>query len=163
MKKKSNKWAEENLTGDIADFIFRIKIPVPNQNPIERDFSADVNVDYEMLEEQLAEIPSQYAFWSTLLSEQKFTVAKIERMIARRRSAISENAIEVAKGQDSKLTKYMLDELVEADDKMLELQTQLVSAERTLSKLFGLVEAMKMKSDSLRSLAGFKKEEMREH
>ena len=59
-------------------------------------------------------------------------------------------------------TKYVLDEIVEADDTMLALQSKLMIAERALSKLYGFVDSLKMKSEHLRSLAGFKRQEMRD-
>ena len=54
------------------------------------------------------------------------------------------------------------DEIVEADDKILELQTFLMLAQRSLGKLYGFVDAIRMKSEHLRSLAGFKRQEMRD-
>jgi hypothetical protein len=157
----SDSWVAEHV-GKFAEAIFKLKVELPGGQIIERDFSFDFEPNYDLLEEQLAETPAQYAFISAILAEQKHLVNKLERQIIRRRAAIAENANETAKDEGMKLHKYVLDEIVEADDKILELQTKLMLALRTQSKLFGFSKSMEMKSEHLRSLAGFKRQEMRD-
>ena len=60
------------------------------------------------------------------------------------------------------LPKHELDELVEIDTAFIDLHKQLIKEELTLSKLYGIVESMRTKSDNLRSLAGFKRQEMKD-
>ncbi len=158
----TQNWITKNIPEDIANAIFKIRIELPNGKIVERDFSADVSPNYDMLEEQLIETPAIYAFWSTVLSEQKFVVAKLERLIARRRSIICDEALRTARDDGGRVTKYVLDEIVEADDSILELQTKLMIAQRSLSKLYGVVDSLRIKSEALRSLAGFKRQEMRD-
>lgn len=158
----TQNWITKNIPEDIANAIFKIRIELPNGKIVERDFSTDVSPNYDMLEEQLIETPAIYAFWSTILSEQKFVVAKLERLIARRRSIICDEALRTARDDGGRVTKYVLDEIVEADDSILELQTKLMIAQRSLSKLFGVVDSLRIKSEALRSLAGFKRQEMRD-
>lgn len=158
----TQNWITKNIPEDIANAIFKIRIELPNGKIVERDFSTDVSPNYDMLEEQLIETPAIYAFWSTVLSEQKFVVAKLERLIARRRSIICDEALRTARDDGGRVTKYVLDEIVEADDSILELQTKLMIAQRSLSKLFGVVDSLRIKSEALRSLAGFKRQEMRD-
>jgi uncharacterized protein (DUF1778 family) len=155
------KWISSNFDEELAQAVFKLKVELPNGKIVTKNFSADVVVDYDMLEEQLAETPAIYAFLSAVLSEQKHACAKLERLIARRRAIIVQNANETAKSEGMKLHKFILDEIVEADDKILELQSQLMLAQRTLGKLYGFVDAIRMKNDNLRTLAGFKKEELR--
>lgn len=162
MNKNKKKWVKNNFDDDLAQSVFKLKVELPNGKVITKNFSVDVEIDYDMLEEQLAETPAVYAFLSSVLSEQKHTCAKLERLIARRRAVIAQNANETAKTAGIKLHKYVLDEIVEADDKILELQGQLMLAQRTLGKLYGFVDAIRMKSEHLRSLAGFKRQEMRD-
>ena len=159
---KSKKWLKNNFQDKLSDAVFKLKIELPNGSIITKDFSVDVEIDYDMLEEQLAETPAIYAFLSSVLSEQKHVCAKFERLIARRRAMIIQNANEEAQKAGMKLHKYVLDEIVEADDKILELQTHLMLAQRSLGKLYGFVDAIRMKSEHLRSLAGFKRQEMRD-
>jgi uncharacterized protein (DUF1778 family) len=154
-------WIIDNFNEDVTKAVFRLKIELPSGQSLERDFSIDMGIDYEMLEEELAETPSQHAFLSACLAEQKHAVAKLERLVARRRAVISQEANETAKKEGLKLHKFVLDEIVEADDKILELQGRLMLEQRTLSKLYGFVDSIRIKSDNLRTLAGFKKEELR--
>ena len=159
---KPKTWTKNNFDDKLIGTVFKLRIELPNGQLVTKDFSVDVDIDYDMLEEQLAETPAIYAFLSSILSEQKCVCAKMERLIARRRSVVIQNTNELAKTEGLKLHKYALDDLVEADDKTLELQTQLMLAQRSLGKLYGFVDAIRMKSEHLRSLAGFKRQEMRD-
>ena len=52
--------------------------------------------------------------------------------------------------------------LLQSDQRIVDLESKLIIANRTLSKMFAIVDAIKMKSEHLRSLAGFKKQELRD-
>ena len=158
----SEKWVKNNFEDLLADTVFKLRVQLPNGKVVNKDFSIDVEIDYDMLEEQLAETPVIYAFLSSVLSEQKCACAKLESMIARRRAKVVQHANETAKTEGLKLHKYILDDLVIADDQVLELQGKLMLAQRSLGKLYGFVDAIRMKSEHLRSLAGFKRQEMRD-
>lgn len=160
-KSKKPNWILDNFNKDLASAVFRLKVDLPNGKTVDRDFSIDMGIDYDMLEEQLAETPAQFAFLSAVLAEQRHVVNKLERLISRRRAVISQEANNTAKTEGMKLHKFVLDEIVEADDKILELQGRLMLEQRTLSKLYGFVDSIRIKSDALRTLAGFKKEELR--
>lgn len=152
----------ENLDEDLANAVFKVQVKLPSGQVVDRNFKADFDINYDMLEEQLAETPAQLAFFSAVLAEQRFTVKKLERMIARRRAVIAQDANETAKTEGLKLHKYVIDEVVEVDNEIFELQAKLMLEERTLSKLYGFVDSLKGKMESLRSLAGFKRQEMRD-
>lgn len=152
----------DSLDRDIVDTVFKIKIEMPDGKKIIRDFSIDLSIDYDLLEEQLINTPVMFAFISSILSDQKFTCAKLERQIARRKAKIIENAHNQALKDGIKLHKYVLDELVEVDDEILKWQSKLMLAQKVMGKLYGMLEAMRMKSEHLRSLAGFKRQEMRQ-
>lgn len=146
---------------DIADIIARVRIKIGGKAR-EFDFTPDVDIDYNILEDQLAEQPAKFAYWSMLLSEQKLIVSRINHLIKVRKAAVIRRNIDAARTGGLKIPKYELDESVELDDKFIDLYKQLIKEELTLSKLYGIVEAMKMKSDNMRSLAGFKRQEMRD-
>jgi hypothetical protein len=159
----NDDWVVGDIPEELAKTIFRVRVDLPGRKlVIERDFKADLKIDYDLLEEQLEQNPATFAFWSSVLAEQRFVVAKNERLLARRRAKVCEKAREIAGEDGAKLHKYILDEIVEGDDEILKLQTRLMMANRTLSKLFGIVDALRMKSEHLRSLAGFKRQEMRD-
>lgn len=162
-----NKWFTDNVSEDVAKSLFKIEIKLDDGRTIERDYVADVDIDYDNLEEQMKDMPSIYSFWSVLLAEQKLIVSKIERQIKRRRGKIVEELTSNAKNSEetktarSALRATDIKELIEADDNLLALETKYILAERTLSKLYAVVKALEIKSDNLRSLCSIKKQEMR--
>ena len=157
---KKTTWLDE-FDKELIQTVFKLRVELPNGKLVTKDFSVDLEIDYDLLEEQLEQTPSMFAFLSSMLSEQKYVCAKFERQIARRRAKVIQHANETAQADGMKLHKYVLDEIVEADDLILEHQTKLMLAQRSLGKLYGLVDSMRMKSEHLRSLAGFKRQEMR--
>lgn len=158
----SNKWFEENISEDIASTIIRLDITLPNKKKINRDFRPDVAIDYDELEEQLENTPSSYAFWSSVLAEQRAVVAIIERKVKARRSALTQELLDNAKISGIKIAQWQVDTLADSDDRLISYEAELILANRTLSKLYAVVDAIRMKSDNLRSLAGFKREELKE-
>ncbi|MEM3000683.1 MAG: hypothetical protein QXP41_00625 [Candidatus Nitrosocaldus sp.] len=153
-------WFDDNL-GDIANQLIRIKMEVDGKY-IERDVKPDVIIDYEVLEDQLIETPQAFVYWGFMLAEAKKNVATIERAIAVRRGQVTKTLLEEARKEGVKLRASDIEDLVETDEQLNQLETRLILANRTLSKLFAIVEAVKMKSEHLRSLAGFKKQELKD-
>lgn len=161
MSKPQRRTLRDDYPDDIIDYLVKIKVEL-NGKFIECDFSADLEIDYDILEIQLAEHPSKFAFWSTILSEQKFITSKLERMVATRRAKIYEANLEKAREHNAKFTKYELDEMVETDDQFISLNVKLLLEGRKLGKLYGVVDALRMKGENMRSLAGFKRQELRD-
>jgi len=152
----------KNLDQDIKDVLFILRIKLPGGKSLKHDFSGDFTPEYERLEEQLEETPQMLAFFGSVLSEQKHTCNVLELKIARRRAVVSEDARETAQQSNMKIAKYVLDEIADGDNELLKLQTELLVAQRTLGKLYYFVDSIRMKTDNLRSLAGFKRQEMRD-
>jgi hypothetical protein len=144
---------------DVADAICKVGFTINNKKQIV-DFTPDLDIEYNILEDQLSEQPARFAFWSMILSEQKCVVDKLKLKLRIRRSSVFQKTIEAARAIDRKIPKYELDEIVENDKKIIELSLDLLKEEKTLSKMYGIVESMRIKSDNLRSLAGFKKQEL---
>lgn len=147
---------------DIVDALFKLDFKLPNGKRVVGTFHTDVQIDYENLEDQLADTPAKYAFWSAVLSEQKYKIAATERAIARRRAILTNDMVSKSNDDGVKLHKYLLDELIEADEDMFKLSLTLIKEQRLLGKLWTAVNALQMKSEHLRSLAGFKKQELRD-
>lgn len=146
----------------IIDALFELDFKLPNGKRVAGTFYPDTVIDYENLESQLADTPSKFAFWSAILSEQKYKVAIAEKKISRRRARLTDDLMTKGTNNGVKIHKYLLDELIEVDDEMLKLTTKLIVEQRILGKLWTAVNALQMKSEHLRSLAGFKKQEMRD-
>ena len=157
--KKSLMGKEEKT--EAINSVFRLKIKI-NDKEIQQDVSTDVEINYDLLEEQLTETPSKFAFWSMILADQKFKLQTIEKRITRRKSKLLTDYFDQAQQNGYKVTKYMADEFVEADDELLRLESLHIIELRLYNKLWGVVDSLKMKSEHLRSLAGFKKQEMRD-
>lgn len=162
MSKKSKKNIIRDLDKDIKDTLFKIRVKLPGGKTLDHDFSGDFTPEYERLEEQLEETPQMLAFFGAVLSEQKHICNVLELKIARRRAVVSEDARTVARKADMKIAKYVLDEIADGDNELLKLQTELLVSQRTLGKLYYFVDSIRMKTDNLRSLAGFKRQEMRD-
>ena len=122
-----------------------------------------------MLESQLQDTPAIFAFWSAVLAEQRETVSKIERQIKHRRGEIVRELIDQSRllaangggiGSKPGLRKSDIDDLVEADEGLRKLDAMYIRANKVLSKLFAIKDAMQMRFDSLRSMAAMKRAEM---
>jgi hypothetical protein len=97
-----------------------------------------------------------------VMSEQKTVVGVLERKIKRRRAVATNQVVRQAKNEGVVLKVDDVKSLVEMDDELELLEAELLIAERTSGKLWNIVEALKMKSENLRSLSGFKKQEMKD-
>lgn len=160
MAKKKN--AFRSLYGDeVTDSIAKVRIKI-NGRTQEFMFDDDVSVNYDILQDELIEQSAKYAFWSTILSEQKAIVSTISQAIKTRKSEVIRESIAASRTSGIKVPKYELDEIVESDGKMQGAHKLLIKAEKKLSMLFGVVDSIKTKGDNLRSLAGFKRQEMRD-
>lgn len=160
---KRKTWLEEHVGLDLAKALFTVKVTLPgSRRVIERDFTTELNIDYDELEDQLQDMPSMYAFWSAVLANQKLNAAVAERTVKRRRGKIAEELNFGGKPEDrGKLRASDIKEMIEADENLAELEAKWLQHERTVSLLFGIVRALEIKGDNLRSLAGFKRAEMK--
>lgn len=175
-KPELDDWfAREEIESDLLDVVASIRLPVrvqkdgkPTFQIVERSFREDLGITMIDLEEQMMDAPSIYAFWSSLLSEQQMMVAALERKVKIRRAAVKrELKAEAAKlaasggGLSSRtgLNRDDIDDLMSDDTEIMDLEADLIKARRTEGKLWGIVNAVKMKAETMRSLAGFKKQE----
>jgi hypothetical protein len=158
----NNKWFGDHIAEDIANVLIRIRVTLGDEKSVSRDFRPDVDIDYEDLETQLTTTPSMYAYWAMVMSEQRTAVSIIERKIKRRRAMVAKTIIETGKQDGIKISAAEIKELIDTDDELQKLEVQFLLAQRAAGKLYHIVEAIKMKSEHLRSLAGFKRQEMRE-
>lgn len=152
-------WARDVIGDKISEALFNINVKLLGGVECKRDFSPDIGIDYEDLEKQLSEGPSIYAFWSSILAEQKMNVAMIEMEIKRCRGKIVDNLVKDVDDR-KKLRASDIKELIEADDGLLKLQAKFLKEDRTLSKLYAITRALEMKSENMRSLFSLKRREM---
>lgn len=165
-------WVQEHLPAELADstlFRFQVQLLVPDSRDedtgkvtyksIEVDMLPDLDIDYEMLQEQLTEIPSQYAFWAAIYSELKLGVAIAERKLkARKGKVIDRITSEAAKGK-VRLTSDQVKAIAEADSDLRDAELKFERAQMHCGKVYHMIEAIKLKAELARSLAGFKRQE----
>lgn len=154
-------WYGDNVPEDIAKQIITLRFPVQD-GMVERDFRPDVEIDYDDLVKQLEETPAIFSFWANLLAEVRKQVAVIERKITRRKGEVTRTLLEEARSKDVKLRRDDVEDLIEADEQLNKFEAELIMVNRHASKLFAITDALKMKSEHLRSLAGFKRQEQRD-
>lgn len=154
-------WFGENVNDDVAKIVITLRFPVQD-GVVERDFRPDVEIDYDNLVKQLEETPAMFSWWAALLAEVRKNVAVLERKIKRRKGEVTRELLDAAKNEGTKLRRDDVLDLIEADDLVNKYEAELIMANKYLSKLFAITDALKMKSEHLRSLAGFKRQEQRD-
>ncbi len=156
-----SSWITNNIAPEISGYLFNIKITsLPARVGVfQRDSAPDLEIDYDLLEQQLEETPQIIAFYDMLLAEQKAVVAMLEREEEVLRGTIAEAILKNARDNDYEVRRSDLENLVEADDQLILLASKKILAIRTENKLKAVVNGLNAKVDNLRSLAGFKKQE----
>lgn len=159
-KRTIPKWVSSNVSEPMASSqIFRFQTKFPNGHVEEIDLFADLDIDYDILETHLEEIPAQYMFWAAVYSELKSMVAIAEMKVDRRRAALTKEILEQFKTKAIKLTDKQLTNLIAIDDKLATLQVELAATQKKTGKVYHMVEAIRLRSEHCRSLAGFKRQD----
>ena len=171
---KLPKWVEENIASISPEllnstlFKFKAKLQVitdkdENSKPIYKEIEVnllpDLDLDYEMLEDQMQDIPAQYAFWSTVYSEVRMSVAVAERKLKMRYGQAYEKVQKEFEANKIKPTIEVIKRIVEKDSEIVKTDIEYQKLQMQAGKLYHMLEALKMKSELARSLAGFKRNE----
>lgn len=156
-----NSWVTNNIAPEIAGYLFEIKITsLPARIGVfKRDSAPDLEIDFDLLEQQLEEAPQVVVFYDMLLAEQKAVVATLEREEEVLRGTIAEAILKKARDNNYDVRRADLEDLLEADDQLILLASKKILATKTENKLKAVVNGLNAKIDNLRSLAGFKKQE----
>lgn len=159
---KLPQWIVGNVPKELVDdsTVFRFKVPLPSTGKkVEVDILPDLDLDYEILEEQMQDIPAQYAFYAAFYSELRLMVAKAERNLKARRGEATQFVASQAKERGTKLAADSIKQIVESDEKLCQADDRLQKAQMLCGKIYHMLEALKMKAELARSLAGFKRQE----
>ena len=169
MAEENRDWVLANVPRELINsslFKFNVKLQVverldDNNKPIYKTITVDmlsnIDIDYETLEESICNIPAQFAFWSAVYSEVRLGVAIAERKLKVRRAEATKAVLEEAKKSNVKLTVDQLKSIVEADELLNKAEVSYSEIQMKAGKLYNMVEAIKMKAELTRTLAGFKK------
>jgi hypothetical protein len=156
---RKNKWWISNVPDDLRHALISINARVGNSK-IERDWTNDLILNYEDLDKDMEEIPSILSFWSAVLAEARKNQKILEMKMDIKKSRIITKIKEQVKIDNIKLTVGDKDDLINLDDSYTELRIQSIDMEATVSKLFGIVEALRTKSENMRSFSAMKRAEL---
>lgn len=160
MAKRLPKWIDTNAPLSLVEStVFRFKVTFPNKHQEEINLLSDLDIDYDTLENHLEEIPAQYMFWAAVYSELKTTVAVAEAKVNRKRAILTREILERFKARGIKLTDKQLTNLIDEDQDLARFQLELAMAQKKTGKVYHMVEAIRMRSEHCRSLAGFKRQD----
>lgn len=155
-------WIETNVKKELSSFLFNIKVDLPNNNRVvQRDCRPDLPIDYELLEEQLMETPEMLAFYDVVLAHQKANVEIFERRAEYLKGVITRRLLKEAQAQQVNIRREDLKDLIESEEEINQTKARLILERCRENVLRAIVGSLKAKSENLRSLAGFKREEKR--
>lgn len=165
---KLPSWVEANVPEELVSstlFRFEVTLQVPDpDNPSEKqkitvDILPDLDIDMDILEEQMQDVPSQYAFWSAVYSELRLAVAIAERNLKVRRGKATKFTQEEAKRNGTRISVEQVKTIIESDPKLVRADLSLAKAQMLAGKVWHMVKALEMKHEVARSLIGLKKAE----
>lgn len=147
----------DNLSDDVKKYLCHLKILI---NGKERDFyvNEDLSISYDDIEFELDKLPQIFQLWAMIYSEVKEQVNILDKKIKRRRGMLYN---EISNNEGKSLRRSDINDIVECDDDLLKLDAQYIRLQKLAGKLYFTIEALKMKNDNIRSLCGFKKQEIR--
>ena len=154
-------WIEKNVDPDIANYLFTIRTKMLNGVVHQKNVIPDLDIDFEMLEEQLQDTPQMIAFWNQLLAEQTCLCEILDRRIKTKRGQIWDTIVSDAQSRNVDIRSTDIKEIINTDQTISQLEIELFREKRKETKLKTVVDALSKKFDALRSLSGFKREEKR--
>jgi hypothetical protein len=156
-------WVDENVPKEVADYLFNIKLNLPERVGVfQRDVRKDLETDFDMLEEQLAETPAMMNFYDQLVAEQKAVVATLERKAEVMKGKIVERIVTDANDRGVKIRREDVKDIIESDDEYIMVKAKIILETLVEDKIRAVARNLGAKNDNLRSLAGFKREEKRQ-
>lgn len=154
------KWFNEHVPADLANSnLFKFNIRLPNGTTCEINLAQDIDINFEILEEQHERIPAQYIFWAAIYSELRCAVAILELKIRSKRNAVVRRVIEDFRTRGTKPTDKQTSAIVDGDSDLVKAEAELAMMQRNCGKVYHMVEAIQLRSEHSRSLAGFKRQE----
>ena len=156
---------EELVTSTLFRFKITLQVPDPTVDDPKRkkqilvDILPDLDIDMEIIEEQMQDIPSQYAFWASVYSELRLAVAVAERKLKIRKGEAVDLIIKDMTANKTKISVEQQKSIVELDKKLIDADLRLARAQMTTGKVWHMVKALEMKHEVCRSLIGLKKSE----
>lgn len=156
--RKKPEWIEEYVPEEVANStLFKFVVSINKDQKFEVDMTADLNIDYSIIQQQLEDTPSEFVYWGAILSELKMQAAILERKIKARRGKLTKELVDEANRAGVRVTDKQVTAMIEADEKLNILETKYLLMQKHVGKMYFMVDAIRMKSESIRSLSGFAK------
>jgi len=127
---------------------------------IEINLIPDVGLDYDNVEQSLEDIPSQFAYWSAVYAEARLRANQLERVAKTVRGRVYRQITDAQRIEKVKLTQDQIKTIAEDDESVVNAESELNIATMQCTKLYYMVEALKMKADLARTLTSLKREEL---
>ena len=167
---KLPEWIKQYVPEELAQsslFRFDTLLQVEETGPdgkqrkkrITVDLLPDLDLDYEILETQLQNLPAQYAFFAAVYSEVRMNSELVERALKAKKGNIVKMMVSEAGREKIRFTADQIKIVLESDEGLMRLDEQYQKLQMQAGKLYHMLEALKMKSELARSLAGFKRKE----
>lgn len=162
------RWIEDNVPQELASSsLFRFDVTLQVQDPdddskkkkLTVDVLNDLDIEMDVLEEQMQNVPSQYMFWSSVYSEMRLAVAVAERNLKVRRGKATQYIQKEAADNGVKISVEQLKVIVEQDKHLTDADLRLAKAQMVAGKIWHMLKAIEMKHEICRSLIGLKKAE----
>lgn len=117
----------------------------------------ELSIDYDNIEKDMEEFPNKFHLWAMLYSEVKEQKGVIDKKVRIRKSKIYE---EIVKNDGKNLRRSDITDIMESDKVLEELEAKMIIIDKQCQKLWFILESLRMKNDNMRSLSGFKKQEL---
>lgn len=166
-----------DIPPDIREVICRISMSVTVDNVKKQvstgDFLASLVINYDRLQDELEKLPALYSFMTMILAESEAQVNLAKKKSELIRSTLHSGLIgryneetqqieRDTKQSTDKLPQWQAKHIVESDEELNRADVDYIIKRKNYVKIKGIVDALRMKSDHLRSLSGFKRQEMKE-
>jgi hypothetical protein len=159
-KINSPQWFQEHVPPEVANSsLFQFNIKLPDNKSYHINLIDDVDINFEILEEQHERIPAQYVYWAAIYSELRYAIAKLELKIKSRKHAIVRKMLEEFRARNIRATDKQTAVLLDGDADLVRLEAELIIQQKNCGKVYHMVEAIRLRSEHSRSLAGFKRQE----
>lgn len=127
---------------------------------VKAEIFPDVNLNYNKIEYQLEQIPSQFAYWATIKAETELYVASLEKQLKIVRAIVEEELVMYCSTHGLKYTVGYTKSQVEKDVRVISIENKYNIAKASKEKVAVIVDALSKKADLARSLNSLKKEEL---
>ncbi len=164
------EWLKDHVPKDLLDSsLFRFEVMLQEEETVDGktkkkkivvDMLPGSILSYENLEQQMMDLPGQYAFFSAIYSEVRCNAETMERAIKARRGVITEQLVKQGKEGNLKFTVDQVKNVLESDEGLVKLDNKFKKLQMQCGKLYHVIEMLKMRAELARSLAGFKRQEL---